>query len=54
MAQPAAAARYLKPETRPSPTLVLGETHQHTTPGRAPQPIWLAVRERNLHTGRQD
>src|SRR5262245_40672682 len=43
--------RYPKPETRPSPTLVLGETHQHTAPGRAPQPTWLMIPQRGLYTG---
>src|SRR5262249_41647258 len=43
--------QYPKPETRPSPTLVLGETHHHTTPGRAPQPTWLTIPQRGLYTG---
>ena len=43
--------RYPKPETRPAPTLVLGETHHHTTPRRAPQPTWLTIPQRGLYTG---
>jgi len=46
-----ALARYPKPETRSSPTLVLGETHFHTMPGRAPQPVWLSIPQRGLYTG---
>jgi TraM recognition site of TraD and TraG len=42
---------YPKPETRPAPTLVLGETHHHTTPGRAPEPTWLTIPQRGLYTG---
>ncbi|MEQ1871496.1 MAG: type IV secretion system DNA-binding domain-containing protein [Vicinamibacterales bacterium] len=42
---------YPPPETRPAPTLVLGETHFHTTPGRAPTPTWLTIPERGLYTG---
>src|SRR5688572_447998 len=43
--------RYPKPENRPSPTLVLGETHFHTAPGRAPDPTWLSIPQRGLYTG---
>jgi hypothetical protein len=43
--------RYPKPETRPSPAVVLGETHHHTTPGRAPEPAWLTIPQRGLYTG---
>ena len=43
--------RYPKPETRPSPTRVLGETHFHTAPGRAPDPTWLSSPQRGLYTG---
>jgi hypothetical protein len=46
-----ALPRYPKPETRPAPALVLGETHHHTTPGRAPQPTWLTIPQRGLYTG---
>jgi hypothetical protein len=46
-----ALPRYPKPETRATPTLVLGETHFHTTPGRAPQPVWLTIPQRGLYTG---
>ena len=42
---------YPKPEARPSPTIVLGETHFHTTLGRAPQPVWLTLPQRGLYTG---
>lgn len=52
---PAARARplppYPPPETRPAPMLVLGETHYQTRPGRAPNPEWLTIPERGLHTG---
>jgi TraM recognition site of TraD and TraG len=43
--------RYPKPETRSSPTLILGETHFHTIAGRAPQPDWLTIPQRGLYTG---
>ncbi len=33
------------------PALVLGETHFHTTPGRAPTPTWLTIPQRGLYTG---
>jgi hypothetical protein len=46
-----ALPRYPKPEARTSPTLVLGETHHHTTPGPAPQPTWLTIPQRGLYTG---
>ena len=52
---PTARARplpeYPQPETRPSPSLVLGEAHLPTTPGRAPAPTWLTIPQRGLYTG---
>src|SRR3954471_18653051 len=43
--------RYPPPETRSAPSLVLGETHFATTPGRAPTPDWLTIPQRGLYTG---
>ena len=42
---------YLAPEARPTPTLVLGETHRTRQLGRAPEPVWLTIPERGLYTG---
>jgi TraM recognition site of TraD and TraG len=42
---------YPGPEKRSTPMLVLGESHHHTTPGRAPQPSWLTIPQRGLYTG---
>ena len=42
---------YPKPETRPAPSLVLGEAHHATRPGRAPEPTWLTIPQRGLYTG---
>jgi hypothetical protein len=42
---------YPQPETRPAPSLVLGEAHHATTPGRAPEPTWLTIPQRGLYTG---
>ncbi len=42
---------YPEPEDRPAPTLVLGEAHDATTPGRAPDPTWLTIPQRGLYTG---
>ena len=42
---------YPQPEARQSPSLVLGEAHFATTPGRAPTPDWLAIPQRGLYTG---
>ena len=42
---------YVPPERRPSPMLVLGETHFETTTGRAPAPSWLTIPQRGLYTG---
>ena len=45
---------YPQPETRPAPSLVLGEAHHATRPGRAPEPTWLTIPQRGLYTGRHD
>ncbi|HEY3382592.1 MAG TPA: type IV secretion system DNA-binding domain-containing protein [Vicinamibacterales bacterium] len=42
---------YPAPEHRATPTLVLGERHFETTPGRAPAPTWLTIPQRGLYTG---
>jgi hypothetical protein len=42
---------YPEPETRPEPTLVLGERHHETTYGRAAAPTWLTIPRRGLYTG---
>jgi hypothetical protein len=42
---------YPQPEHRPTPMLVLGESHHPTTPGRAPEPRWLTIPQRGLYTG---
>jgi hypothetical protein len=42
---------YPRPESRPSPTLVLGEAHLATTTGPAPSPTWLTIPQRGLYTG---
>lgn len=42
---------YPQPETRPTPSLVLGEAHHPTRTGRAPEPTWLTVPQRGLYTG---
>jgi hypothetical protein len=42
---------YPHPEQRPTPMLVLGETHNHTTPGPAARPEWLTIPQRGLYTG---
>ena len=42
---------YVPPERRPTPTLVLGESHFETTSGRAPAPTWLTIPQRGLYTG---
>jgi len=46
-----ALAPYPEPESRPAPTVVLGETHFTQTAGRAPCPTWLTIPERGLYTG---
>ena len=42
---------YPIPEMRTAPSLVLGESHFATTPGRAPTPDWLIIPQRGLYTG---
>jgi hypothetical protein len=42
---------YPAPEDRPTPSLVLGESHFTTAPGRAPEPNWLVIPQRGLYTG---
>jgi hypothetical protein len=42
---------YPEPETRPTPTLVLGEAHFARTSGPAPEPTWLTIPQRGLYTG---
>lgn len=42
---------YPEPESRPSPSLVLGEAHFTNTVGRAPEPEWLSIPQRGLYTG---
>lgn len=42
---------YPVPEARPTPSLVLGEAHLPTAPGRAPEPTWLTIPQRGLYTG---
>jgi hypothetical protein len=42
---------YPQPEDRTTPSLVLGETHHHTSSGPSPRPQWLTVPQRGLYTG---
>ncbi len=42
---------YPPPETRLSPTLILGESHFPRRRGRAPEPSWLTIPQRGLYTG---
>ncbi len=42
---------YVMPETRPTPSLILGEAHFISTPGRAATPTWLTIPQRGLYTG---
>jgi hypothetical protein len=42
---------YPEPETREQASLVLGETHELITPGRAAVPTWLIIPQRGLYTG---
>jgi hypothetical protein len=42
---------YPEPEARPTPFLVLGETHALRDPGPAPEPTWLTIPQRGLYTG---
>ena len=43
--------RYPDPSTRTEPFLVLGEQRDPTRPVRVPQPTWLTIPRRGLHTG---
>ena len=43
--------QYPQPEARPLPSLVLGESHHTTSPGRAAEPTWLTIPQRGLYTG---
>src|SRR2546430_9133284 len=49
--RPRSLPRYPPPESRPEPSLVLGETHFTRIPGRAPNPTWLTIPQRGLYTG---
>lgn len=42
---------YPDPADRTEPFLVLGELHHATQPTRSPQPTWLPIPRRGLHTG---
>src|SRR6266851_744378 len=42
---------YAMPETRPTPSLILGEAHFARTLGPAPDPTWLTIPQRGLYTG---
>jgi hypothetical protein len=42
---------YPDPQGRHTPTLVLGERHFATKPGRSPAPQWLTIPQRGLYTG---
>src|SRR5438105_15080371 len=42
---------YPHPEERPTPMLVLGETHLGRMPGPGPAPTWLEIPQRGLYTG---
>lgn len=42
---------YPPPETRATPSLVLGEIHHQMLPGRAADPQWLTIPQRGLYTG---
>ena len=42
---------YPQPESRDTPSLVLGETHSLTAPGRDAMPTWLTIPQRGLYTG---
>jgi hypothetical protein len=49
--RPRALPPYPPPESRPTPTVVLGEAHFATSPDRAPAPTWLTIPQRGLYTG---
>jgi hypothetical protein len=42
---------YPPPETRPEPSIVVGERHHPTDPIRVARPTWLTIPRRGLHTG---
>src|SRR6478609_9185150 len=42
---------YPRPSSRPTPSIVLGESHHPTMAGRAAEPQWLTVPQRGLYTG---
>ncbi len=42
---------YPVPQSRSTPTLVLGEAHFPNMPGRSPDPTWLTIPQRGLYTG---
>lgn len=42
---------YPPPETRPTPSLVLGEAHHQAEVGPASHPGWLTIPQRGLYTG---
>ena len=42
---------YPRPAARPTPSIVLGESHHPTTAGRAAEPQWLTIPQRGLYTG---
>jgi hypothetical protein len=42
---------YPDPASRPTPSLVLGESHFARTVGPAPTPRWLTIPQRGLYTG---
>src|SRR5690242_15626889 len=46
-----ALPEYPLPERRSSPSVVVGEAHFLTTPGRAHDPDWLIIPQRGLYTG---
>src|SRR5688572_21169273 len=43
--------QYPRPEERPLPSLILGESHHTTSPGRSSEPTWLTIPQRGLYTG---
>ena len=50
-AAPQPLPSYPAPEERQDLSLILGEQHHRTTPGRATEPSWLTIPERGLYTG---
>src|SRR5689334_15789425 len=49
--RPRALPPYPAPESRPTPALVLGESHFPRAIGPAPAPTWLTIPQRGLYTG---